>query len=535
MDGSLYKWTNYINGWQQRYFTLRDGILSYYTSESEVNAGCRGAFKVSVCDFSIHPTDSCRFDILIPGEQKVFLKAANSTERQKWIIALGTCKAGITNVDDLEKMRTFLIHRIQEQTEQSIEVKRSELRINRDLLVQQINGVCCALKATAGENREMIEAVNSLKATCDTLLSNTDELIRLLFNSGRFKAALAASNPDGSPANSRKPSALPQSLQNYKPTSRKNSTNTSEISPRTTRLIEQIATTVATNKNGNKSLLNNHLRALRLSRPYPTFFSKMEFSFEDLALSQSAANKSSISAVEFLACCRSALTFFPSLASVSANPTAPQNNPDLSQLGSLQTVYAEVLTNVVRLELAVKTLASEGESSEPETTRQRSLALSLADIVDVEMRAKQYQKPGSAYLALLWLARCLNFAAEFLDLLFKDTATAFRQNSPNETIVEDIATKAYTKTLRDFHNWSVRGTATVILKAVPKAEKIQAVLLCVPTSDISSSSPPIEAMAQLQLDVERFVEALRRCLACIQGLLVQRNLDHVFPPVSSKE
>lgn len=51
MDGSLYKWTNYINGWQQRYFTLRDGIFSYYTSESEVNAGCRGAFKVSVCDF----------------------------------------------------------------------------------------------------------------------------------------------------------------------------------------------------------------------------------------------------------------------------------------------------------------------------------------------------------------------------------------------------------------------------------------------------------------------------------------------------
>lgn len=194
---------------------------------------------------------------------------------------------------------------------------------------------------------------------------------------------------------------------------------------------------------------------------FPSIYNCFIFSFEDLALSQSAASKSSISAVEFLACCRSALTFFPTLAGVSSNPSAPQNSPDLTQLGSLQTVYAEVLANVVRLELAVKTLASEGEFSDRETTRQRSLALSLADIVDVELRAKEYQKRGSAYLALLWLARSLNFAAEFLDLLFKDAAAVFRQISTNNNIVEDIATQAYTKTLRDFHDWSVRGTATV--------------------------------------------------------------------------
>lgn len=121
-------------------------------------------------------------------------------------------------------------------------------------------------------------------------------------------------------------------------------------------------------------------------------------------------------------------------------------------------MYAEVLSDVVRLELAVKTLASEGEPSEPESIKQRSLALSLADIVDVELRAKQHQKSGSAYLALLWLARSLNFAAEFIDLLFKDS---FLPSITNDNIVEDIATKAYTKTLRDFHDWSVRSTATV--------------------------------------------------------------------------
>lgn len=179
-------------------------------------------------------------------------------------------------------------------------------------------------------------------------------------------------------------------------------------------------------------------------------------------MSQSAASKASISAVEFLACCRSALSFFPALASITSNSSAPQtNSADLSNLGSLQTVYAEVLSDVVRLELAVKTLASEGDSSEPEKTRQRSLALSLADIIDVELRAKQYQKSNSAYLALLWLARSLNFAAEFLDLLFKETGTLHRSSTISDNISEDVATKAYSKTLRDFHDWSVRGTATV--------------------------------------------------------------------------
>lgn len=71
----------------------------------------------------------------------------------------------------------------------------------------------------------MVEAVNSLKATCDTLLSNADELIRLLFNSGRFKTAAIASFSDGSPRNTKVPSTLPQSLQNDKTNNQANSSN----------------------------------------------------------------------------------------------------------------------------------------------------------------------------------------------------------------------------------------------------------------------------------------------------------------------
>ncbi|VDK20587.1 unnamed protein product [Taenia asiatica] len=483
MEGMLFKWTNYINGWQQRYFTLRDGILSYYASESDIDTGCKGALKVSACEVVVHPTDACRFEILIPGEQRFFLKAANSTERQRWIIALGSCKAGITNVDEVEKMRELFTSLI-------------AFPLPSPLPHDSING--------------MIEAVTSLKATCDTLLSNADELINLLVNSRRSRAALTATITDGSPMDNRRPSALPQSLQNDVPSGPEATASSSVISPKATKIIGKIATTVAAKSTTNTTLLNNHLRALRMSRPYPTFFSKLEFS---------------------------ALSFFPALAATNSTSSASSSQSDasaiLGQLGSLQTVYAEVLADIVRLELAVKTLASGGEGAEAgaiskELAKQRSLALSLADIVDAEVRTNQCRTSGSAYLALLWLARSLNFAASFLELLFKDNTPVFQSNPSSNALVVDIATKAYTKSLQVFHDWSVRGTATVILKAVPTAERLQAVLL-----DLPQHVKPwqgMEAMGQLQLDVERFVEALRRCLARIHSLLIERHLDPVFPP-----
>jgi hypothetical protein len=36
MEGELLKWTNYYSGWQPRYVTVKDGILSYYASKDDV-------------------------------------------------------------------------------------------------------------------------------------------------------------------------------------------------------------------------------------------------------------------------------------------------------------------------------------------------------------------------------------------------------------------------------------------------------------------------------------------------------------------
>lgn len=43
---NLLKWTNYIHGWQERYIVLRDGVLSYYKSQTDTQYGCRGAITL---------------------------------------------------------------------------------------------------------------------------------------------------------------------------------------------------------------------------------------------------------------------------------------------------------------------------------------------------------------------------------------------------------------------------------------------------------------------------------------------------------
>ena len=46
LASNLFKWTNYIHGWQERYIVLKDGVLSYYKSPSETQYGCRGAIAL---------------------------------------------------------------------------------------------------------------------------------------------------------------------------------------------------------------------------------------------------------------------------------------------------------------------------------------------------------------------------------------------------------------------------------------------------------------------------------------------------------
>ncbi|XP_025068035.1 pleckstrin homology domain-containing family A member 3-like isoform X6 [Alligator sinensis] len=55
MEGALLKWTNYLSGWQPRYFVLDNGILSYYDSQDDVGKGSKGSIKMAVCEIKDPP------------------------------------------------------------------------------------------------------------------------------------------------------------------------------------------------------------------------------------------------------------------------------------------------------------------------------------------------------------------------------------------------------------------------------------------------------------------------------------------------
>ncbi|KXJ06033.1 oxysterol-binding protein 1 [Exaiptasia diaphana] len=89
--GWLLKWTNYIKGYQRRWFVLSNGLLSYYRSQAEMAHTCRGT--INLAGAFIDTEDACSFVISNGGTQVFHLRASSEVERQRWVTALELAKA----------------------------------------------------------------------------------------------------------------------------------------------------------------------------------------------------------------------------------------------------------------------------------------------------------------------------------------------------------------------------------------------------------------------------------------------------------
>lgn len=100
-NGVLKKWTNYVNGWQDRYFEITEGNLVYYKSKCDKAHGCRGSIFlknaiiavshlflskfIKLSYFQAHEFDECEFSIGM-GENVIwYLKAENSQSKLLWM------------------------------------------------------------------------------------------------------------------------------------------------------------------------------------------------------------------------------------------------------------------------------------------------------------------------------------------------------------------------------------------------------------------------------------------------------------------
>ncbi|KXJ25038.1 Oxysterol-binding protein-related protein 11 [Exaiptasia diaphana] len=90
MEGQLSKWTNYVRGWQYRWFTLDPdtGMLDYYMEKEKIKQGPRGSVNLAGAVVSPSDEDSFTFSVNAVNGDVFKLRANNPKERQHWINSL---------------------------------------------------------------------------------------------------------------------------------------------------------------------------------------------------------------------------------------------------------------------------------------------------------------------------------------------------------------------------------------------------------------------------------------------------------------
>ncbi|XP_063082003.1 oxysterol-binding protein 2 isoform X3 [Cavia porcellus] len=95
--GWLLKWTNYLKGYQRRWFVLGNGLLSYYRNQGEMAHTCRGTINLATVHIGME--DSCGI-LLTSGARNYHLKGSSEVDRQQWITALELAKAKAVRMMD---------------------------------------------------------------------------------------------------------------------------------------------------------------------------------------------------------------------------------------------------------------------------------------------------------------------------------------------------------------------------------------------------------------------------------------------------
>ncbi|KAL6081161.1 hypothetical protein STEG23_016406, partial [Scotinomys teguina] len=497
-------------GWQPRWFLLCGGILSYYDSPEDAWKGCKGSIQMAVCEIQVHSVDNTRMDLIIPGEQYFYLKARSVAERQRWLVALGSAKACLTD-SRTQKEKEFA-----ENTE-NLKTKMSELRLYCDLLVQQVDKTKEVATSGVADSEsvdyqstgsvsgdilnvrieemplEGIDVGMLLKSTCNTFLKTLEECMQIA--NAAFTSELLYHTPPGSPQlavlksskmelNSCENGSLNMEvngdeevlMKTKSPLYLKSTEVDCSMSSEENTVDNVTVQGEILKEDGEKSLGNHDSE---LAQPgsdsvcspesvwedseevIPTFFSAVTASFSDIELLED----SGIPTEAFLASCYAVV---PVLDKLGPTVFAPVK---MDLVGNIKKVNQKYITN-----------------KEEFTTLQK--------IVLHEVEADVAQVRNSATEALLWLKRGLKFLKGFLTEVkngekdiqtaltcgshivggtltvtlktcsfvcvtqihdFKDLCYLISASFLSQSTAPGCTDNAYGKTLRQHHGWVVRG------------------------------------------------------------------------------
>ncbi|XP_020493033.2 pleckstrin homology domain-containing family A member 8 isoform X1 [Labrus bergylta] len=563
MEGTLYKWTNYISGWQPRWFVLDGGTLSYYDSQEDAWKGCKGSIKISVCEIQVHSSDSTRVDLTIPGEQYFYLRAINAAERQKWLVALGTAKACLTD------NRTKREKELQENTE-ALKTKMSELRLYCDLLLQQVNRI--KENDELGDTAETgIDTGNIVKSTCTTFLRTLEECMQIANRT--FSTDMATQSPPGSPTDAalkpqkqikpgnhlsqnleEKWSDLPehsgetiahetQSLDSGaegpdepdRP-DHDSSPSDSEAANGTGLLLEeQVTPSLHTTQNTSEiEQYEQPTEGDEGSEEDDTKETEKEQKHKGDQIQEHDNNNQEVNAVqpqhqqEALPDQEEAQqevdssteqedtgqveTFFSTMSHRFSDIRLDDDNgiPTQEFLDSCyaivpvldklgSTVFAPVKMDFVGNIKKIHQKLMSDPDSFP----------TLQSIVLHEVHRRVAKVRNSATEALLWLRRGLKFLKEFLS-----------EVNAGEQDIQGALNNAYGKTLRQYHGWVVRGVFALALRAAPSYQNFSAALVSNEGDELKSSF-----ISGVHRDLGVYLPAMEKQLAVLDALYDEYNLE----------
>ncbi|XP_032499216.1 pleckstrin homology domain-containing family A member 8 isoform X1 [Phocoena sinus] len=540
MEGVLYKWTNYLSGWQPRWFLLCGGILSYYDSPEDAWKGCKGSIQMAVCEIQVHSVDNTRMDLIIPGEQYFYLKARSVAERQRWLVALGSAKACLTD-SRTQKEKEFA-----ENTE-NLKTKMSELRLYCDLLVQQVDKTKEVTATGVSNSEEGIDVGTLLKSTCNTFLKTLEECMQIA--NAAFTSELLYRTPPGSPQlamlksnkvtdqmkhpivpihnslerqtelNSCENGSLHMEINDGEEILMKNKSSLCLKPAETDRSIsseentdDNITVQREMIKEDGEENLGNHDSHLAQSESHssssspeahweegreviPTFFSTMNTSFSDIELLED----SGIPTEAFLASCYAVVPVLDKLGPTVFAPVKMDlvGNIKLKPNKNPQTNKTDYLESIRTKKVNQKYITNKEEFT------------TLQKIVLHEVEADVAQVRNSATEALLWLKRGLKFLKGFLT-----------EVKNGEKDIQTALNNAYGKTLRQHHGWVVRGVFALALRAAPSYEDFVAALT-IKEGDHQKAAFSVG----MQRDLSLYLPAMEKQLAILDTLYEVHGLE----------
>ncbi|XP_054638680.1 pleckstrin homology domain-containing family A member 8 isoform X2 [Dunckerocampus dactyliophorus] len=540
MEGILYKWTNYISGWQPRWFVLDGGTLSYYDSQEDAWKGCKGSLKISVCEIQVHSSDSKRLDLTIPGEQYFYLRAINAAERQKWLVALGTAKACLTD------NRTKREKELQENTE-ALKTKMSELRLYCDLLLQQVNKI--KESNERGDTADTSDTGDLVKSTCTTFLKTLEECMQIAnrtFTTDMSKHSPPASPPVATikPQKMKPVNQLNQRLgdkwrdlsetdtqtdtrsfdsgaegpdQPDRPVNHPSPSNVltasgsiqeEQAAPQSTSQAESCdsATDHGDGEQEGEQMMHKTDQIIEQSVEEGDAVLPQQEAASDGDKSEILKDSTEPEDEEPVE------TFFSTMSHRFSDLKLDDDNgiptqeflescyaivPVLDKLGP--TVFAPVKMDFVGNIRKIQ----QKQMSDPESFP------TLQAIVLHEVHTEVAQVRNSATESLLWLRRGLKFLKEFLSDI-----------NAGQQDIHGALNHAYGKTLRQYHGWVVRGVFALALRAAPSYQSFTAALVTTAGDELKSGFT-----SNMHRDLNIYLPAMERQLAILDALYEEYNLE----------